>query len=58
MRRVLRLRHYAYRTEQPYLEWVERYIKYTMKMALVWDELNLSLLFCAAYTDAKKPMFI
>lgn len=38
MRRILRLRHYAYRTEQTYLEWVERYVKYTMKVALAWDE--------------------
>jgi site-specific recombinase XerD len=28
MRELLRLRHYSYRTEQSYLEWVERYQKY------------------------------
>ena len=29
MREVLRTRHYAYRTEQTYLEWVDRFFKYT-----------------------------
>ena len=28
MKKLLRLRHYAYRTEQTYEEWVERYLKY------------------------------
>jgi hypothetical protein len=28
MRELLRIRHYSYRTEQSYLEWVERYQKY------------------------------
>ncbi len=28
MRELLRIRHYSYRTEQSYLEWVERYFKY------------------------------
>ncbi len=36
MRKLLRLRHYAYRTEQTYVEWVERYIKYAKSQGLEW----------------------
>jgi integron integrase len=31
MRQALRIRHYAYRTERSYLEWVERFMDYTSK---------------------------
>lgn len=37
MRKLLRLRHYAYRTEQTYLEWVERYLKYVKGQGLEWN---------------------
>ena len=38
MRKLLRLRHYAYRTEQTYVMWVERYLKYVGRQGLVWDD--------------------
>ncbi len=38
MRKLLRLRHYAYRTEQTYVEWVERYLKYVARQELAWDD--------------------
>ena len=38
MIKLLRLRHYAYRTEQTYVEWVERYIKYAKSQGLGWIE--------------------
>ena len=38
MKKLLRLRHYAYRTEQTYVEWVERYIKYAKNQGLEWIE--------------------
>lgn len=36
MRKLLRLRHYAYRTEQTYVEWVGRYLKYVKAQKLEW----------------------
>ncbi len=38
MRKLLRLRHYAYRTEQTYEGWVERYLKYAGRQGLAWDD--------------------
>jgi len=38
MVKLLRLRHYAYRTEQTYVEWVERYLKYVAGQGLAWNE--------------------
>ncbi len=38
MRNLLRLRHYAYRTEQTYEMWVGRYLKYIGKQGLAWDD--------------------
>lgn len=38
MRKLLRLRHYAYRTEQTYLEWTERYLDYALKQGLEWKK--------------------
>lgn len=38
MRKLLRLRHYAYRTEQTYVEWVARYLKYAAGQGLAWNE--------------------
>ena len=38
MRKLLRLRHYAYRTEQTYEGWVERYLKYVERQGLAWDD--------------------
>lgn len=37
MRKLLRLRHYAYRTEQTYMEWVVRYMEYTVRQGLEWN---------------------
>jgi hypothetical protein len=31
MREAIRIKHYSYRTERSYLEWVERFIDYTSK---------------------------
>jgi integron integrase len=38
MRKLLRLRRYAYRTEQTYEEWVRRYFKYAERQGLAWEE--------------------
>lgn len=38
MIKLLRLRHYAYRTEQTYVEWVGRYLKYAGRQGLAWDD--------------------
>ena len=38
MIKLLRLRHYAYRTEQTYVEWVGRYLKYAGRQGLTWDD--------------------
>ncbi len=35
-RELLRLRHYSYRTECTYLEWMERYHRYILKLGLDW----------------------
>ena len=37
MKKLLRLRRYAYRTEQTYEEWVQRYFKYAGRQGLAWD---------------------
>lgn len=37
MRKLLRLRHYAYRTEQTYTMWVGRYLKYAGGQGLAWN---------------------
>lgn len=37
MRKLLRIRHYAYRTETTYLEWVGRYFKYVSDRGLDWE---------------------
>lgn len=36
MRELLRMRHYAYRTEQTYMEWVGRYFEYVSAQSLHW----------------------
>jgi integron integrase len=38
MRKLLRIRHYAYRTEQSYMDWVGRYFRYVTTQQLVWDK--------------------
>jgi integron integrase len=38
MKKLLRLRHYAYRTEQTYVDWVSRYLKYVKRLGLVWND--------------------
>ena len=38
MKKLLRLRHYAYRTEQTYEEWVGRYFKYVKQQGLEWKD--------------------
>ena len=45
MVKLLRLRHYAYRTEQTYVEWVGRYFKYTEAKGLEWDDTGSVRLF-------------
>src|SRR5690606_24776935 len=35
-RALIRLRHYAYRTEQTYLEWLGRYGRFAEQRALPW----------------------
>jgi len=36
MRQLLRMRHYAYRTEQTYMEWISRYYRYVARQGLDW----------------------
>ena len=38
MRKLLRVRHYAYRTEQTYMDWVGRYFRYVSGQQLNWRE--------------------
>jgi hypothetical protein len=38
MKELLRMRHYAYRTEQTYLEWVGRYLMYAAAQGLDWQK--------------------
>jgi integron integrase len=38
MRDLIRIRHYAYRTEQTYLDWVRRYLAYALKHELDWRQ--------------------
>ena len=37
MRKLLRIRHYAYRTEKTYMEWVGRYFEYVSGQGLDWQ---------------------
>lgn len=37
-RELLRLRHYSYRTETSYLEWIGRYLRYCESHKLSWDD--------------------
>ncbi len=37
-RRLIRLRHYAYRTEQTYLNWMSQYAEFVKRRELAWDE--------------------
>ena len=39
-RRLIRLRHYAYRTEQTYLGWLSQYDGYVQKHRLPWAALD------------------
>jgi integron integrase len=36
MKELLKLRHYSPRTEQTYVDWVQRYFRYTMMHSLEW----------------------
>ena len=38
MRDLLRLRHYAYKTEKIYLEWAARYLDYAHRQGLDWEK--------------------
>ena len=38
MRELIRLRHYSYRTEQTYLDWVRRYLGYALNQELDWQK--------------------
>jgi hypothetical protein len=37
VRRLVRLRHYSYRTEQTYLGWLSQYANYVQRAGLAWD---------------------
>jgi len=37
VRRLVRLRHYSYRTEQTYLGWLSQYGNYVRRVGLAWD---------------------
>ena len=37
VRRLIRMRHYAYRTEQTYLGWLSKYGTFVQKRNLPWD---------------------
>ncbi len=37
MRKLLRLRHYSYKSEKLYLDWAARYLKYAESKRLIWD---------------------
>ena len=37
-RRLMRLRHYAYRTEQTYVNWISQYAEFVKRRELGWDE--------------------
>lgn len=39
-RRLIRLRHYAYRTEQTYLYWLSQYRDYTCRVHLPWNAMD------------------
>ncbi|MDF7827073.1 phage integrase N-terminal SAM-like domain-containing protein, partial [Pontiellaceae bacterium B12227] len=36
LKNLLRLRHYAYRTEKTYIEWVTRYLKFSKEQGIEW----------------------
>lgn len=38
MRDLIRVRHYSYRTEQTYLDWVSRYMGYALNHDLDWQK--------------------
>ncbi len=38
MRDLIRIRHYSYKTEQTYLDWVRRYLAYALKQDLDWQQ--------------------
>jgi len=38
MRELIRVRHYSYRTEQTYLDWVRRYFGYALNHGLDWQK--------------------
>ena len=46
-RTLIRLRHYAYRTEQTYLEWISRYGRYAEQHALPWMAVDTARSFLA-----------
>jgi integron integrase len=47
VRRLVRLRHYAYRTEQTYLGWLSRYGDFVAKCGLPWDAPDTARAFLA-----------
>jgi integron integrase len=38
VRELIRLRHYSYRTEQTYLDWIRRYMAYAMNHEMDWRQ--------------------
>jgi len=56
VRRLVRLRHYAYRTEQTYLYWLSQYGDYIGRVRLAWNAADTARAFLAelATMSAKK----
>lgn len=45
--RIIRIRHYAYRTEQTYLGWLAQYRNFVLKCGLPWDAADTARAFLA-----------
>ena len=48
MRELIRLRHYSYRTEQTYLDWVRRYMGYALNHDLDWQKADAARAFLSS----------
>jgi integron integrase len=48
MRDLIRVRHYAYRTEQTYLDWVRRYMAYAIRQELDWQKSDTAKAFLSS----------
>ena len=54
VRRLVRLRHYSYRTEQTYLGWLSRYAGYVQRAGLAWDATDTVRAFLAELTQERR----